>query len=57
MRNFEFLFWAYNSVWLLLAAYVSYVLFRLDRAERQVQRLEEKLSGRKIAGGREGAAG
>jgi len=57
MKNFEFLFWAYNSVWLLLAAYVSYVLFRLDRAERQVQRLEEKLSGRKIAGGREGAAG
>jgi len=42
MKNFEFLFWAYNAVWALLAAYVSYLLSRLSRAETEMKRLERR---------------
>lgn len=42
MKNFEFLFWAYNTVWILLVAYISYVLSRLAKAEREMKRLEER---------------
>lgn len=42
MKNFGFLFWAYNAVWILLTAYVSYLLVRLTKAEREIGRLEQR---------------
>ena len=45
MKNFEFLFWAYNVVWLILAAYATYLLIRLRGAEREIRRLEDRLPG------------
>jgi CcmD family protein len=43
LKNFQFLFWAYNAFWLILAGYVTYLLVRLQRAEKEVRRLEERI--------------
>lgn len=43
MKNFEFLFWAYNAFWLILAGYIGYLLIRIRGAERELKRLEGRL--------------
>ncbi len=42
MKNFEFLFWAYNAVWIALGVFLVYLLWRLKRAEATLQRLERR---------------
>lgn len=43
MKSYSFLFWAYNVVWIGLAAYVTWLLVRLRRANERIDRLERKL--------------
>jgi hypothetical protein len=43
MRSYIFLFWAYNVVWLGLAAYLGLVTLRLHRTRQRVERLERQL--------------
>ena len=44
MKNFEFLFWAYNAFWLILGVFIVSLMFRVKRAEREIQRLEERIA-------------
>lgn len=49
MRSYEFLFWAYNVIWLLLAAYVAFVMSRISRATRRIEAMERALQRREVA--------
>jgi CcmD family protein len=40
MKNFGFLFWAYNVVWAGLAVFLIATWTRLGRAERRLENLE-----------------
>lgn len=42
--NYTFLFWAYNIIWLLIASYMTFLLVKIARLERDVKRLEDKAS-------------
>ncbi len=42
--NYTFLFWAYTIIWILFAAYVTLLLIKLNRLDKDVKRLEKKLS-------------
>jgi CcmD family protein len=44
MKNFSFLFWAYNVVWAGLSVFLIATWMRLGRAERRIEQLER--SGR-----------
>jgi len=44
MKNFSFLFWAYNVVWAGLGVFLVATWLRLGRAERRLDQLEK--SGR-----------
>ena len=46
MKNYAFLFWAYNVIWLGLAGYVWLVFARIRRLDRQVTELERELERR-----------
>ena len=43
MKNYEFLFWAYNVVWIGLVAYVVSLVVRLRKVTDRLDRLEKKL--------------
>jgi CcmD family protein len=40
MKNFSFLFWAYNVIWAGLAVFLVMLWRRLGRAERRLDRLD-----------------
>jgi hypothetical protein len=39
IREFRYIFWAYNLIWILLAGYLGFLLFRVHRLEREVRKL------------------
>ncbi len=41
MKNFSFLFWAYNVIWAGLALFLVVTWRRLSQAERRLDRLED----------------
>jgi CcmD family protein len=41
IREFRFIFWAYNLIWIGLAAYLAYILVRMNKLSREVRRLTE----------------
>jgi CcmD family protein len=43
MKSYAFLFWAYNVIWIALAAYVLYLLARLRRVDRRLGGVESAL--------------
>jgi CcmD family protein len=43
MKSYSFLFWAYNVVWLGIAAYVVFLLLRLGKLSSRLDRLERRL--------------
>ena len=43
LKSYAFLFWAYNVIWLALAAYVLFLLLRLRRTSRRLDGLERAL--------------
>lgn len=44
MKNYAFLFWAYNVFWIGLAGYVVSLVFRLRRVSDRLDRLERGLA-------------
>ena len=45
IKEFRYIFWAYNLIWILLAAYLGFLLIRLNRLSREVRRLTEDEAG------------
>ena len=43
MKSYEFLFWAYNVIWLALAGYLLFVILRLGRVSRRLEGVERAL--------------
>ena len=43
MKSYAFLFWAYNVIWIGLAAYLFYLLARLRRVDRRLDNVERAL--------------
>ncbi len=43
MKSYNFLFWAYNVIWLGLAVYLGLLFARLQRTRKRVERLEQQL--------------
>jgi CcmD family protein len=50
LKSYEFLFWAYNVVWLGIAGFLLFLILRLrrvnDRLERLEREIEDQRSGR-----------
>jgi len=46
VKNYEFLFWAYNVVWIGLVAYVVSLVVRVRRVADRLDRLERRLDGK-----------
>ena len=45
MRGYSFLAWAYNLVWIGLAAYLLFLFVRLRNVTRRLDRLEDRAAG------------
>jgi len=43
VKSYEFLFWAYNVIWLALAGYLLFVILRLGRVSRRLDGVERAL--------------
>ena len=43
MKSYEFLFWAYNVIWIVLAGYLLMMVFRMRRIDERLGRLEREL--------------
>ncbi len=41
MKNFDFLFWAYNVIWLGIGGYIVFLVLRLKAVSERLQRLEK----------------
>ena len=46
MKNLEFLFWAYNIIWVGIAGYMLFVFLRTRRLDRRLEGLERELGER-----------
>ncbi len=42
MKSYSFLFWAYNVVWIGIAAYVALLLAKMSRLSARLDRLERR---------------
>jgi CcmD family protein len=43
MKSYDFLFWAYNVIWLSLAVFLVLIFRKLGQTARRVERLEGEL--------------
>ena len=41
IREFRYIFWAYNLIWAVLAGFLGFLLFRMNRLAREIRRLSE----------------
>jgi CcmD family protein len=46
MKNYEFLFWAYNVIWIGIASYLLLLFLRIRRVDRRLDGVERELSER-----------
>jgi CcmD family protein len=44
-KGYDFLFWAYNVIWIAIAGYVAFLMVRLGRVRDRLDRIERKLAG------------
>jgi CcmD family protein len=44
IREFRYIFWAYNLIWILLAGYLTFLLIRLNRLAREIRKLKDGAS-------------
>jgi CcmD family protein len=44
MRSYDFLFWAYNVIWLGIAGYVLFTFLRVRRLDRRLDLLEREIT-------------
>ena len=42
-KSYNFLFWAYNVVWIAIAGYVAFLATRLGKVKDRIDRLERRL--------------
>jgi len=52
MKSYEFLFWAYNVIWLFLAVYVAFVMARIGKVSKRIEAMERALNRREADGQR-----
>lgn len=45
MRSYEFLFWAYTTVWAGIVGYLAFLGLRLRATRRRIERLEKAARG------------
>jgi CcmD family protein len=43
LKSYEFLFWAYNVIWIVLAGYLLTMVLRMRRLDERLGRLEQEL--------------
>ena len=43
MKNYEFLFWAYNVIWIVISGYLLTMVFRMRRIDERLGRIEREL--------------
>lgn len=43
MKSYDFLFWAYNVIWLVIAGYLLLMMVRMKRLDKRLGRLEREL--------------
>lgn len=43
MKSYEFLFWAYNVIWLGIAGYLLLLVLRMRRMDQRLNRVEREL--------------
>ena len=43
MKSYEFLFWAYNVIWIVISGYLLTMVFRMRRIGERLGRLEREL--------------
>ena len=41
IREFRYILWAYNLIWIILAGYLGFLLFRMGRLAREIRRLAD----------------
>lgn len=46
MKNFDFLFWAYNVIWAGIAGYMLFIFLRARKLEQKVAALEKEAGER-----------
>lgn len=44
IKNFDFLFWAYNIIWLGIAGFLLLMVLRMRGLDRRLDRVERELS-------------
>lgn len=44
MRSYDFLFWAYNIIWLAVAGYILMTFLRVRRVETRIDALEREMN-------------
>jgi CcmD family protein len=50
-KGYEFLFWAYNVVWIAIAGYVAFLVIRLGQVRGRLETIERKLAAAGPAAG------
>jgi CcmD family protein len=43
VKSYDFLFWAYNVIWLVIAGYLLLMMVRMKRLDKRLGRLEREL--------------
>jgi CcmD family protein len=43
VKSYDFLFWAYNVIWLVIAGYLLMMMLRMKRLDKRLGRLEREL--------------
>ena len=43
MKSYEFLFWAYNVIWIVISGYLLTMVFRMRGLDERLGRLEREL--------------
>ena len=43
MKSYAFLFWAYNAIWLGIVGYVVFIVLRLRKLDRKIDRISASL--------------
>lgn len=43
MKSYEFLFWAYNVIWIGISGYLLTMVFRMRRVDERLVRIEREL--------------
>ncbi len=51
-KGYEFLFWAYNVVWIAIAGYIAFLVVRLGQVSGRLEKIERKLAATGPAAGR-----